>query len=108
MNAHERATVQTGEDSGAIVPATENAEMALNQEHVSSGGDTDAMRRAVAAENARTPESGGVAEQEAYLSDTRHNLPASEYERRAEQADINNDVNDQHKNERTTDGRAHT
>jgi hypothetical protein len=82
--------------------------MGLNQEHVSSGGDTEAMRRAVAAENARMPESGDVAKQEAYLADRQHNLPASEYERRADAADINNDVNDQHKNERDTDGREHT
>lgn len=79
--------------------ATENQEMSVNREEISEPGSTAAKERAVAIESANDPESGGVAEQRAYLR-REAEITDEERERRADAADIHNTPNDQHKNDR--------
>ena len=73
--------------------ATENAAMPRD-EAVSEFGQVKAKEREVALEQARDEESGGIAEQHAYLR--RGARIDEEREERAERADIHNTPNVQH------------
>ncbi len=74
--------------------ATENAAMPQD-ETVSEFGQLGAKEREIAREAARDPESGGVAEQGAYLR-REARIGEEEREERAERADIHNTPNVQH------------
>ena len=73
--------------------ATENPAMARD-ETVSEFGQLGAKERQIAREAARDPESGGVAEQRAYLR-REAEIGEGEREERAERADIHNTSNRQ-------------
>ena len=100
MDAHDRNSARTsrGEVAGTPPLGVENAELAPAEAGVSTIGETEAMRAAVAAENARMNESGSTATQRAY-EEREAAITDDERERRAEQADIHNTPNDQHRND---------
>ena len=77
--------------------ATENPAMPRD-ETVSGFGETRAKERQIALEQARDPESGGVAEQRAYLR-REARIGEEEREERADRADIHNTPNVQHKDD---------
>ena len=75
--------------------ATENAAMPPS-ETISQFGETAAKEREIAIERAEDPESGGVAEQRAYLR-REAAIDAEEREEHADRADIHNTPHDQHR-----------
>jgi len=77
--------------------ATENPAMP-GDETVSEFGQLGAKERQIAREAARDSESGGVAEQRAYLR-REARIGEEEREERAERADIHNTPNVQHKDD---------
>jgi hypothetical protein len=78
--------------------ATENAAMPQG-ETVSDFGRTDAKRAAVAEESRRDSESGDIRAQQEFLA-REAQITNAMREERAEEADIHNTPNDQHKNDR--------
>lgn len=89
-----------GSDGREALPlAVENPETPEDTEAISDFGDLAAKERAVAIDRADDEESGGVAEQERYLA-WQARISDEEREGRARDADINNDVNNQSKNDR--------
>jgi hypothetical protein len=85
-------------DSTGPPLATENAAMPPD-ETVSDFGRTAAKRAAVAEESRRDSESGSVRTQQEFLARDAQITDAMR-RKRAEEADIHNTPNDQHKNDR--------
>lgn len=75
--------------------ATENPAMPQS-ETISEFGETAAKERQIAIERAEDPESGGVAEQRAYLR-REAQIDAEERDERADRADIHNTPHVQHR-----------
>jgi hypothetical protein len=82
-------------DRGKGPPASENPEMP-ESETISEFGELAAKKRAIAIERDEDPESGGVAEQRAYLR-REARIDKAEREDRADRADIHNTPNVPHK-----------